>query len=49
MAFSAWSTTAASNTLAATGVACDEGQAPSTGNDGVRGLMSKFKFSLFYF
>ena len=43
MAFSAWSTTAASNTLAATGVACDEGQAPSTVNDGVRELMAQLK------
>ena len=43
MAFSAWSTTAASNTLAATGVACDEGQAPSTVNDGVRELMAQVK------
>lgn len=43
MAFSAWSTTAASNTNATTGVNFDEGQAPSTVNDAGRELMAQIK------
>lgn len=43
MAFSAWSTTAASNTNATTGVNFDENQAPSTVNDAGRELMAQLK------
>lgn len=43
MAFSGWSTTAANNTNAATGVNFDEGQAPSTINDSGRELMAQLK------
>lgn len=43
MSFSNWSTTAASNTSATTGVNYDENQPPSTVNDAGRELMAQLK------
>lgn len=43
MAFADWSTTAASNTNAATGVNFDEGQVPSTVNDSAREMMAQLR------
>ena len=43
MAFSDWSTTAASNVLATTGVNFDEGQTPGSVNNSARELMAQLK------
>jgi len=40
---SSWSTTAANNVLANTGINMDEGMAPSAVNDGVRAIMAAIK------
>jgi hypothetical protein len=46
MSFDNWSTTAALNVLATTGVNADEGQTPSSVNDGIRELMAQLKAAI---
>ena len=46
MAMSSWSTTAANNILANTGINMDEGMAPSAVNDSIREIMAVLKTAI---